>query len=60
MRAYRGIPTVTGKTANLMMFSRELRLPDELECHPLPTEMQSASDYGLQRQQRREEAFEAL
>ncbi|XP_067943126.1 uncharacterized protein [Watersipora subatra] len=61
MRAYRGNPhTVTGEMTNFMMFDRELRLPDQLECHPPPTETQSASDYVLQRQQRLEEAHEAL
>ena len=53
--------TGTGETANFMMlFGRELRLPDQLKSHLPPTKMQSASGYVLQRQQRLKEAHEAL
>ena len=40
MRALWGTPhSVTGETANLMMLGRELRLPDQLQLHPLPLEV---------------------
>ena len=61
MQAYGGTPhIVTGDTTNLMVIGRELRLPDRLECHPLPTEIQSISEYVLRRQQRLKEAHEVL
>ena len=46
MRAYRGTPHSTmGETANLMMLGRELRLPDQLQCHPTLDEFQARHEY---------------
>ena len=46
LRVFRGTPqTSTGETANMLMLSRELRLPDLLMSNPLPSDQQEHSQY---------------
>ena len=61
MRAFRGTPhTVTGETANFMMLGRELRLPDQLQLHPPPTELAPQNSYCKELVERLETAHAAL
>ena len=61
MRAYRGTPhSVTGETANLMMLGRELRLPDQLEYYPPPTDFSPQHEFVVDINERLKQAHEAL
>ncbi|XP_067928948.1 uncharacterized protein [Watersipora subatra] len=61
MKAYRGTPhSATRETANLLMLGRELRLPDQLESHPPPTEFFPAHEHALEVQRRLQTVHEAL
>ena len=61
MRAFRGTPhSATKETANMLMFGRELRLPDQLQCQ-VPLEAgQATHEYVLKVKERLEEAYEVL
>ncbi|XP_067935022.1 murinoglobulin-2-like [Watersipora subatra] len=61
MRAYRGTPySATGETADMLMLGRELRLPDQLESYPPPTEFFPAHEHALEVQRRLQTVHEAL
>jgi transposase InsO family protein len=61
MRAFRGTPhTITKETPNNMMFGRELRLPDQVQCYPLPTTIQPQNEYVKELLERLEETHEII
>ena len=61
MRAFRGTPhSATGKTANFMMFGRELRLSDSLIYDTLSQEGTSVQEYAANLQEQMEAAREIL
>ena len=61
MRAFRGTPhSATGETANMMMLGRELRLPDQLQFHPPPAEVEPQQEYSLRMAERLSAVHEML
>ncbi|XP_067943384.1 uncharacterized protein [Watersipora subatra] len=61
MRAYRGTPhSVTRETANMLMLGLELRLPDQLESPPPPTEFFPAHEHALKVQWKLQTVHEVL
>jgi hypothetical protein len=61
MRAMRGTPhSTTGETPNLMMLGRELRLPDQLQHQPPPTECQPRAEYVQQMMNTLHQAHDVL
>lgn len=61
IRAYRGPPhSATEETANVVMFDRERRLPDQLQAHPPAREWENSYGYVLRSKNRLEEAHEEL
>lgn len=61
MRTFRDTPhLVTGKTANLIMLSRELQLPDQLQLQPTPAEITPQNEYCRELVERLEVAHKVL
>ena len=61
LRAFRGTSqTSTGETANMLMLSRELRLPVLLMSNPPPSDQQEHSEYVQRLVDRLEEAHALL
>ena len=61
LRAFGGTPQAsTGETANMLMFGRELRLPDLLMNNPPPSDHQAHSEYVQKVVERLEEAHTLL
>ena len=61
MRAFRGTPhSTTGETANLLMLGRELRLPDQLQHYPPPTEFQPQHAFAQATKETLDHAHELL
>ena len=61
MRAFRGTPhSATGETANFMMLGRELRLPDQLQIHPPPVEIEPQHLYVQQMVERLQTVHDML
>lgn len=61
MRAFRATPhTVTGETANFLMMGRELRLPDQITCHPPLPDQLPVHAYAQALKERLEEVHHTL
>ena len=61
MRAFRGTPhSTTRETPKMLMFGRELRLPDQLQVQPPPVDLQQQHPYLIKLQERLEEAHQIL
>lgn len=61
MRIYRGTPnSVQGETANLIMFGKELRLPNQLHGYPPPTELQYRLECVLKTKERLQNIYVRL
>jgi hypothetical protein len=61
MRAFRGTPhSTTGETANDLMLGRELRLPDQLQFYPPPTDFLPQHKFAQATQERLAETHDLL
>lgn len=56
----RDLPTFPGETANLMMFGRELRFPNQLQGYPPPMEVEHTHEYVNQIKERLELVYAEL